>query len=100
MQAIKYKWLSTTEGLEPFIFVKNGSDIDKIRLINQNISLSIGKKHCIGYFKNGRHIDCPHNRTVDSGWHCNECRINDDFFLCVKCTGEKCINEKQQTSCS
>lgn len=100
MQAIKYKWLSTTEGLEPFIFLKNGSQIEKMRLMNQDLAFSVGKKRCIGYFKNGRHVPCPENRTVESGNNCNECRINDDFFLCIKCNGEKCINEKQQKSCN
>jgi len=99
MQAIKYKWLTNDKNFEPFIFVKNGGNIERIRLMNENISISVGKKHCIGYIRNGRHLDCPHNMLVESGWHCNECRINDDFFLCVKCTGEQCINEKQRPAC-
>ncbi|MCX6815560.1 MAG: DUF2797 domain-containing protein, partial [Candidatus Aenigmarchaeota archaeon] len=97
MQVIKYKWLTSEATMEPFLFVKD-KEIERIALFDQKLSFTLGKRMCIGYFKNGKHMPCPYKRVVDTG-HCNECKLHDDFFFCIKCTGEECINEKQRGSC-
>jgi len=85
--------------MEPFLFAHDGKEIKRIDLFSNTFSLSIGRKTCIGYFHEGKHVSCPNRREISGEWHCNECKLNDDFFLCMKCTGEECINDKQRSSC-
>ena len=91
--------LTPSLNLEPFLFARDGNAVTKIKLFDERIGMTIGKKYCIGYSKNGRHFDCPKARTVDNEKVCRECALSDDFFLCMKCTGEECINEDQRPSC-
>jgi len=95
MQIIKYKW----ENWRPSFLLKNGGDISRIALFDNDISFNIGKKICIGFFKDGKHYDCPHSREIETGWNCNECRINDDYFFCMTCNGTECLNEKMREDC-
>lgn len=99
MQAIKYKWFVSREHAEPFLIFRNGLGLERMQLLGQGLAVTIGKKTCIGYQKDGRHFPCPHSRILDFGWNCNECRLNDDYFLCMRCTGEECINLKQRAEC-
>jgi len=99
MQLIKYKWDTNGVTGEPFLFARNGSEIIKMKLFDESLNIKIGKKHCIGFTRNGRHHECPKLRPVDSEKMCRECALNDDFFLCMKCTGEECINESQRNAC-
>ena len=94
MQIIKYKW----ENFHPVLIVNNGN-IGKIRLFETNINFSIGKKRCIGSFVKGSYKECPKNTEIKFGYHCNECRLGDDFFLCVQCDGSECINKKRRQDC-
>lgn len=97
MQIMKFKWDCKIG--EPFLFANGDGKISKIKLFDEQISMKVGGKHCIGYYKSGRHIPCPGTRTVDNERVCRECALNDDFFMCMKCTGEQCINEPQRPSC-
>jgi hypothetical protein len=99
MQAIKYKWMANNGNLEPFLFTHESNKIERTSLLNTDISLSIGEKHCIGYIAKGKHIECPENRIMKGDWNCNECKLRDDFFMCIKCDGSECINAKQRGGC-
>lgn len=99
MQLIKYKWDVHGFSGQPFLIARDNSDIVKIKLFDENIKMKFGKKTCTGYAKNGVHFECPAKRTVENEHVCRECALNDDFFLCMKCTGEECINEPQRPSC-
>ena len=99
MQTIKYKWTSSGDALGPSLFFLDSEKIRKFDIMGRNVSLSIGERRCIGYFSNGKHVPCPENRLLDSGHNCNECRLNDDFFMCMKCDGSVCLNEKLRSSC-
>jgi len=95
MQAVKYRW----ENWEPFLILNNGGGFERIRLLDSNINLKIGEKFCIGHFSGGKHVKCPNNAKIDKGYYCNECRLRDDFFLCVQCDGSVCINQKRREEC-
>ncbi|MBI3190926.1 DUF2797 domain-containing protein [archaeon] len=98
MQTIKYKWTTNNSTLEPSLFfLDNG--IRKFDIMNKHISMSVGERRCIGHFSNGKHVPCPDNRLLDSGYNCNECKLNDDFFMCMKCDGSVCMNEKLRNNC-
>ena len=97
MQIMKFKWDCALG--EPFLFANDSGKISKIKLFDEHLSMKVGKKHCIGYYKNGRHVACLNSRVVDYERVCRECALNDDFFMCMKCTGEECINEPQRPSC-
>lgn|GEM_PF-760830 len=99
MQVIKYKWMNFEKRFQPFLFAKNGEGFERMQLLDRDISFSVSDRKCIGYFSAGRHVNCPGNRTVERDWNCNECRLSDDFFLCIQCTGDECINRKQRPSC-
>lgn len=100
MQAIKYKWMLSRENAEPFLMIRNGSGIERLQLLGSELSLKIGKKTCVGYYSEGKMAECPAQRELEHGWSCNECKINDDYALCMQCTGEECINRKQRQECS
>ncbi len=96
MQIVKYKWdIDKLDG-EPFLHTSENS---KMKLLDEDICLHLTRKTCIGYTKKGKHYPCPKSRAVDTERVCNECAINDDFFLCVKCDGSLCMNDQQRNSC-
>jgi hypothetical protein len=98
MQFVKYKWdVSKNMSGEPFLFAKGGK-IEKVRLLGEDISFTLGRKICIGYTRNGKHFPCPGQRISEEKM-CRECMLNDDFFMCVKCDGSECLNESQRNSC-
>ncbi len=99
MQVVKYKWDVNQISGEPFIFVRDEEKLTKLKLFDEKLNMKVGKKLCIGYTKNGKHFECPSARGVDSERVCRECALNDDFFMCMKCTGEECINENQRPAC-
>lgn len=96
MRIIKYRWLMHEKRMQPF-FVNSRQE--KIKLLDEQMSFAVGEKHCTGYFSGGSYFPCPSDRAIESGWNCNECRLMDDFFMCIKCTGEECINRRQRASC-
>ncbi|MBI4162361.1 MAG: DUF2797 domain-containing protein [Candidatus Aenigmarchaeota archaeon] len=100
MQVLKYKWADFDTIPNPQITMSSEMGITKMQLISRNISLKIGKKRCIGSFVNGNHKPCPNEVAVEErGEFCNACAAADDYCMCIRCTGEKCINEKQRNSC-
>lgn len=80
------------------LIVNNGST-GKMPLFDAELNMAIGKKRCIGSFVKGSYQQCPHNREIAYGYYCNECRLNDDFFLCVQCDGSDCKNQKRRGEC-
>lgn len=100
MQAVKYKWLVTRETAEPFMMLRADSGLERLRLLGESVSIKAGRKSCIGYYRDGRHFECPQKMVLESGWCCNECRLNDDYYLCMQCNGSECINTKQRQECS
>lgn len=95
MQAIKYRW----ENWEPLLVLNNGNGFEKLQLFDSEIAVKIGEKKCIGHFSKGRHIKCTNDAVIDKGYYCNECRLRDDYFLCVQCDGSECINPKRREEC-
>jgi len=93
MQITKFFW----KNFSPFMRVRN--EEQDLPLFDTHLSMKLGEKKCIGYRVRGRYIECPENRTVERT-HCESCKIQDDFFLCMKCNGDECINQKQRASCS
>lgn len=100
MQLVKYKWDTNRISGEPFLFAREGDTLLRIRLFDEKINMLVGKKRCTGYTKGGKHFECKNKRLVDREKMCRECAIDDDYFLCMKCTGEECINEPQRPACS
>jgi hypothetical protein len=97
MQIVKYSWKHDSGGFEPFFTLSDGT---KIRLIDSNIHMEIGDKSCIGYMREGRRHECRLSARLDYGYICNECRMEDDFFNCMQCTGKECINPRQRDACT
>lgn len=95
MQVIKFKW----ERKEPQIILQENGTFKKINLFSQDLSLKLGEKLCIGYFKDGRHYKCPYKNKTEFERSCSDCQRMDDFFRCIKCDGTSCINEKKRNEC-
>lgn len=92
MQVIRYKW----DKFEPFLIV---SGMEKIRLFDYDLHAIVGQKQCTGFFHDGRHVGCKDKIALDYGSQCNGCALRDSFSMCIRCTGEKCINEKRRDEC-
>ncbi|MBI5347184.1 MAG: DUF2797 domain-containing protein [Candidatus Aenigmarchaeota archaeon] len=88
-QIVKYKW----ENWEPVFILDDGT---KIRLFGQNVALRVGKKHCIGYYKNGKRFKCTEKTVYESV--CEQCQKEDEYFMCIRCAGE-CLNPKKRIQC-
>lgn len=99
MQLVKYKWTTSGMSGEPFLFARSSGELVKMKLFDGQLRVKIGKRHCTGYMKGRKHFECPESRLVCEEKTCRECALNDDFFLCMKCTGAECINENQRPSC-
>ncbi len=97
MQVIKYKW----ENWEPFLSCRDDNNVfSKIRLMQSELCLRIGEKRCIGFFSEGKYRKCPNNTRTEYSWHCNSCRLEDDFFTCIQCDGSNCINDSRRSECA
>ncbi len=95
MQIIGYKWRKFVQGWEPVLLINDGR-IETTKLLSSNINFSVGEKGCIGYSKNGKRFSCGSNPI---GMICNTCKTMDDFWFCIECRGERCINLKQRSDC-
>lgn len=95
MQAIKYRW----EEWEPCLVLRNEERLEKMRLFGAALSMTVGKKHCIGFSSSGRSYPCPELKEIESGYYCAGCVASDDFFPCVQCTGAECINPDRRGEC-
>src|SRR3989344_6182684 len=96
MQIVKYSWKPENGEFEPALAFSDGS---RRMLLGSSISMDIGEKVCTGYSVGGKRHECPHSMRMEYGYMCNECRMNDDFFNCMQCTGKECINTRQRDSC-
>ena len=96
-QIVKYKWDLAENG--PSLILKEKNGLDSIMLFEKDIAFRTGERRCIGFFCGGRHFECPDNRIVDGDYCCNECRIRDDFSMCIRCDGSFCSNEKNRREC-
>ncbi len=94
MQVIKYKW----NNFEPYLIVNPG--LGTIRLFGSEMHAVVGEKRCTGFFLGGKHFECSDKIKLDSGSQCNNCAIRDNFSLCFRCSGDKCINEKRRSECA
>ena len=99
MQMIKYKWNSVDDIMQPFMFLSDSGKIKKAKLFDEDISMRIGDRTCIGHFSKSKHVQCKEKRAVTGEWNCNECKLRDDFFMCMPCDGTECINSKQRHGC-
>ena len=93
MQILSYRW----EKFKPFLKLKEGNFEKKIELIGNDIYFQVEEKLCTGYTKNGKHFQC--DKVVSNEWKCNSCMMNDYFFMCIKCDGKDCKNEKRRDKC-
>ena len=98
MQILKYKWTDFSTTPSPHIMVSSEMGMQKMQLLGRKISLKIGKKKCIGSFVKGNHNPCTNYLETNDSF-CGSCAIADDYNMCIRCTGDKCINEKQRNSC-
>jgi hypothetical protein len=95
MQIMKYRW----SDFEPFLILNDDGVFSAIRLFDRHISMTIGKRFCTGYSSGGTYFKCPNQTVLTTEYQCNECKMNDDFFYCIKCDGSNCINEKMRDGC-
>ena len=91
MHITRYSWKDWEPG---FVSL----DGDRIELFDENIDFTIGERKCTGYSRNSKVIQCPNNVTV-TAWKCKSCMFHDNFFMCMRCTGDKCLNEKRRDKC-
>lgn len=91
MYVISFRW----RNYEPEIVFDTGLSVP---LLNQQLDFLIGKRFCIGYFKNGKRHPCPENNEVTNGYQCELCKKLDDVLPCVQCVGF-CRNLKKRIQC-
>jgi len=80
----------------PFLKLINENDEEKFIPLNKNKKITITKdygKKCTGYFKEGKHFNCPNNSMIDYGKKCRLCQLKDEFLVCAKCNGSDCLAE-------
>ena len=95
MQVVKYKW----QNFKPLFVAKDGAETKKIGLLGNDIRFRVGKKTCMGYTKDGKSRPCRSSRETE-GTMCDECRLEDDYYFCIRCDGLSCINQKKREECS
>jgi Protein of unknown function (DUF2797) len=94
MQIIKYKWHEWA----PQLVLRNAGSMETIKLMDSELDFELGKKTCIGFFRGNKHFPCKNQRETEER-HCNECKLEDDYFLCVRCDGSGCANTKKRNEC-
>jgi hypothetical protein len=96
MLITNFRW----KNFEPELnILERSSGKEKILpLMNQHINMTLGKRFCIGYTKNGKHYNCPESSEISSEKQCRLCKSLDDFFPCLQCSG-LCINMSNRKSC-
>ncbi len=91
MRVISFKW----KNFEPIIVFDDGR---KLPLFDQYLHFKLGKRYCIGYYKNGKRHPCPENNEVRHGYQCELCKRLDENLPCVQCVGI-CRNPKRRPKC-
>ncbi|MBI4896595.1 MAG: DUF2797 domain-containing protein [Candidatus Aenigmarchaeota archaeon] len=95
MQIMKYSWINW----EPFLIVDDHGMRGMMKLFDSQLDINVGKKYCIGYRKKGKWNPCRTAAEIASGYYCNECKLEDEFFMCVTCDGSACVNTLQREGC-
>src|SRR3989344_2337756 len=95
MHIVKYRWDSG----EPVMVVAERGELHAVPVMDHLFAHTVGERRCIGYMRSGKHVPCPDNAAVDGGWYCEPCVNRDSFFLCVRCDGSDCKNEKRREQC-
>lgn len=95
MQILKYKW---QDFLPRLVLRGDDGNIRQTDLIGNDISLAIGKKMCTGFSRDGKLHPCRSMRETEDRI-CNECKLEDDYFFCIRCDGSQCINPKKRGEC-
>ena len=91
MQVIRYSWKDWNP-----VFLTSGGDA--VRLFDESLCFVAGKRKCTGYARGGRRVDCPEAaETAES--KCGNCMARDGFFMCIKCSGEECLNPGRREEC-
>ena len=93
-QIFRIQW----QNFNPTIEIREDDGIKSWPLFEQKISWKIGKKYCVGYWKNG-YRPCPNNAEISYGSKCKVCKQLDEYFSCVKCDGSKCLNKGKRKMC-
>ncbi len=93
MQIIKYKW----ENWRPHFILRDEDALEKLALLGSDVSFHIGKKLCTGFVRDGKHSPCKNRRETED--MCNECKLEDEYFFCIRCDGSECINRKKRDEC-
>ncbi len=91
MQIVGFKWIN----YEPFLIL---DDERRLPLFDQRLNFRVGKRFCIGYFKNGKRHPCPEHREVKNSYQCEICKRLDENLPCTRCIGF-CINPKRRPKC-
>ncbi len=91
---VKYKWLDDA----PQLVARKSGKMKNIPLLGSEWNITVGKKECIGYFRDGKHMPCKNQREPQES-QCNECKIEDDYFYCIQCDGTRCMNTKKRDEC-
>ena len=94
MQILNYRWIH----FKPHLILEKNGKKDHIELMNSKISFILGEKKCTGYVKTNKIYSC-NNFVAVKEKKCQDCMIKDYFYLCIKCDGSMCINEKRRDKC-
>lgn len=93
-QVFRIHWQKFT----PTIEIRTNDVVVTKPLFDQKIDWKLGKKYCVGYWKNG-YRPCPNNAEISYGSKCKVCKQLDEYFNCMKCNGSKCLNKKKRKAC-
>ncbi len=94
MQIIKYKW----ENWSPHLVLKGEGQTEKMAIMGNDMDFTLGKRLCAGFHKEGKHFPCRNRRETEDKI-CNECKLEDDYFFCIRCDGSQCINPRKREEC-
>lgn len=84
---------------EPYLMLVDGKREFSLPLMNLDISLRLGNRYCIGYFKDETRVPCPSQAKVKESYQCKLCMSLDEHMKCASCTGEKCLLKKRREVC-
>ncbi|MBI4019253.1 MAG: DUF2797 domain-containing protein [Candidatus Aenigmarchaeota archaeon] len=91
MQVIRYAW----KDWKPVFVTSAGGTM---RLFEEELRFVAGRKRCTGYSRNGKRIECPESAEAGES-KCGNCMLRDNFFMCIKCTGNECLNPARREEC-
>lgn len=89
-----FRW----KNFEPQIILEEQEKESILPLMNQHVNITIGKRFCVGYTKNGKHHKCPESSEIISDKRCSLCKSLDEFSPCLQCSGF-CTNINGRKKC-